>query len=153
MNESDIKKSTVIKPFGLFECVFMPFDLCNSSLTFKRFIDNIFMDVNCIFIYINDILVFSESKEQHQEHLRKVLSILQENNLQISIDKCQFYKDTINFLDYNVSTKGLKPTTQKVKEIKNFPEPRFKIPASIPGNGKFLQETNPTSSRGVTASN
>lgn len=56
-------------------------------------------------------LAFSKSKEQHQEDPRKVLSILQENNLQISVDKCQFYKDAINFLGYNVSTEGLKPTS------------------------------------------
>lgn len=111
MSESDIEKSTVIKPFGLFECVFMPFGLCNSSTTFQRFIDNIFMDVGCIFIYINDILVLPESKEHHDKDHRKVLSNLQENNLPIFGDKCQFYKDSTDFLGYNVSTE--EPTDSK----------------------------------------
>ena len=74
------------------------------------------------FVYIDDILVFSESKEQHHRDLKKVLSILEENNLQISIDKYQFFKDNINFLGYNVSPEGLKPTSQKVEDIRNFPE-------------------------------
>ena len=56
--------------------------------------------------------------------LKKILLILEVNKFQILVDKCQFYKDTINFLGNNVSTVGLKPTTQKVKDIKNFPEPR-----------------------------
>ena len=50
------------------------------------------MDVGCVFVYIDDILVFSESEEQHHSDLEKVLSLLEENNLKISIDKCQFYK-------------------------------------------------------------
>ena len=80
------------------------------------------MGESYIFIYIDDILVFSKSKEQHHRDLKKVLSILKENNLQISVDKCQFFKDNLNILGYNVNPKGLKPTSQKIKDIRNFPE-------------------------------
>ena len=123
IQKADIEKSAVITPFGLFEYLFMPFGLRNSSSTFQRFMDSIFMDVGCVFVYIDDILVFSESEEQHHSDLEKVLSLLEENNLKISIDKCQFYKSNIEFLGYNASAEGLKPTAQKVKDIKNFPEP------------------------------
>ncbi len=71
--------------------------------------------------FTNDILAFFESKEQHHRNLKKVLSILEENNLQISVDKCQFYKDHRLLLD--ISTERLKPTTQKVEDIKKLPEP------------------------------
>ena len=76
------------------------------------------MDVGCVFVYIDDILVFSESEEQHHSDLEKVLSLLEENNLEISIDKCQFYKSNIEFLGYSASVEGLKPTAQKVEDIK-----------------------------------
>ena len=118
MNKAGIKKSAVITPFDLFEYLFMLFGLRNCSSPFQRF-----MDVGCVFMYIDNIFVFFELEEQHYKHLKKVLSILEKNNLQMSVNICQFYKDTINFLGYNVSTGGLKPTTQKVEDIKNFPEP------------------------------
>ena len=81
------------------------------------------MDVGCVFVYIDDILVFSESEEQHHSDLEKVLSFLEENNFKFSIDKCQFYKSNIKFLGYSASAEGLKPTAQKNKDIKNIPEP------------------------------
>ena len=70
------------------------------------------------FVYIDDILVFSESEEQHYNDFEKVRPLLEENNLKISIDKCQFYKSNIEFWGYNTSAEGLKPTAQKVKDIK-----------------------------------
>lgn len=54
MNKSDIEKSAVITSFGPFECMFMSFGLRNSNSTFQIFMDNIFMDVDCIFIYIDE---------------------------------------------------------------------------------------------------
>ena len=68
--------------------------------------------------------VFSESEEQHYKDLKKVVSILEKSNFQISVDKCYFYKYTINFLGHNVRTGGLKPMAQKVKDTKFFLEPK-----------------------------
>ena len=92
INKADIKKS-----FGLFEYLFMPFGLQNSSSTFQRFMSNIFMDVSCIFLYIDDILVFSESEEKHCKDLKKVLLILKENNLQISVKNVNSTKTPSTF--------------------------------------------------------
>ena len=79
------------------------------------------MDVGRVFVYI-DILVFSESEEQHHSDLEKALSLLEENNLKISIDKCQFYINNTDFLGYCANAEGLKPTAQEVEDIKNFAE-------------------------------
>ena len=70
------------------------------------------MDVTCVFVYIDYILVFSESEEQNYKDLKKVLLILKKNNHQILFNKCHYNKDTINLLGYNVSTGELKPTSQ-----------------------------------------
>ena len=91
--------------------------------------DNIVMDVSCIIVYIDSMLVFFEFEEQQYKDFRKGLSILEKNNLQISVDKCQFYLDTINFWGYNVSTGGLKPTTQNVEYIKIFQNPKMPNPS------------------------
>lgn len=74
MSDEDIEKITIITPFGLSEYLFMPFGLHNNSATFQHFMDN-------IFVYIDDILVSSETQTQHYEHLKTVLSVLAENNL------------------------------------------------------------------------
>ena len=78
LNKADI---SVITLFGLFEYLFIPFGLQKRSSTFQRFMDNMFINVSCVFGYIDDIFIFSESEEQHFGDLKKFLSILEENNL------------------------------------------------------------------------
>ena len=71
MREDDIEKTAVITPFGLFEYVYMPFGLRNAGATFQRFMDHIFLGVDFVFAYLDDILIFSDNEEQHLEHLEK----------------------------------------------------------------------------------
>ena len=80
------------------------------------------MDVSYTFVCIDCILVSSESREQYYIDLKKNLPILPENDVQISVNKCQSYNDTIDFLGFNISTEDLKPITQKVQHIKYFSE-------------------------------
>ena len=77
VNELDIEKTAVITPFGLFEYLMMPFGLRNSGATFQRFMDDIFRDLDFIFVYMDDILVFSNTNEQHVIHLEKIFKILE----------------------------------------------------------------------------
>ena len=64
---NDVEKTAVSTPFGLFEWIYMPFGLRNASSTFQRYIDNIFVNTSCVFNYVDDILCFSESVEQHKK--------------------------------------------------------------------------------------
>jgi len=77
MAEEDIPKTAVITPFGLFEFTSMPFGLKNSSQTFQRFINNIFQGMDFVFCYVDDILVASETPEEHRLHLHRVFEKLQ----------------------------------------------------------------------------
>ena len=124
MNPSDIEKTAISTPFGLYEYVYMPFGLKNAGATFQRYMDNLFLDVPCAFVYFDDIIVFSENQETHQSDLEKVIKILHDNDLKISINKCEFFRNSIDFLGYNVSCDGLKPTNNKTNEISSFPQPR-----------------------------
>jgi len=101
----------------------MPFGLKNAGATFQRFIDNIFRGTECIFAYLDDILVFSETEVQHYKDLDKVMQILADNDLKISLSKCEFATNIIDFLGYSVSNSGIKPTTEKLKQISDFPQP------------------------------
>ena len=73
MSEKDIEKTAVTTPFGLFEFTRMPFGLRNAAQTFQRLMDEIFRDLEFVAVYIDDILVFSESKEEHIQHLKEVI--------------------------------------------------------------------------------
>ena len=123
LQECDIEKTAVCTPFGLYEYLYMPFGLRNAGATFQRYMDNIFMDTKCVFIYLDDILIFSETKEQHLIDLEEVLKILHSNNLRISLPKCSFIKENIDFLGCNITCQGIKPPNNKVSEINQYPEP------------------------------
>jgi len=73
----DIQKTSITTPFDLFELPFMSFGLRNAAQTFQRFIDNILKDLDFCFAYLDDILFYSRSHQEHQQHLRTVFTILQ----------------------------------------------------------------------------
>jgi len=123
MSNSDIRKTAITTPFGLFEYCQMPFGLRNASQTFQRFIDLIFGDLNFVTCYIDDILVHSPSQKQHLQHLEQVFQRLTDNNLRISLSKCLFCVDEIDFLGCCISKHGVCPQKTKVQAICDFPEP------------------------------
>lgn len=122
--ESDIQKTAVCTPFGTFEFKFMPFGLKNAGATFQRFMDSIFSNVPNVYIYIDDILIASDSVEQHSQDLTKVLSILTENKLRISIDKCEFFKTSLKFLGYEIGIDGITAPADRIEAINNFAIPK-----------------------------
>ena len=123
VHPDDIEKTAITTPFGLYEYTMMPFGLRNSASTFQRFIDNIFLESKCTFIYLDDILIFSETEDQHKKDLDEVFNLLNLNNLRIALDKCEFFKKEINFLGFKISNKGLTATEEKSSTISNFPKP------------------------------
>ena len=123
IREEDIDKTAITTPFGLFEYVYMPFGLRNASASFQRYMNSIFQDLDFVFIYIDDILIFSNSEEEHKIHLEAVLKKLSDHNLKIKIEKCQFFQESLDYLGYNLSSKGMVPTKAKLEEINSFPKP------------------------------
>ena len=123
LHEDDIEKTAIITPFGSFEYVYMPYGLRNSGATFQRFMNQAFVDCECVFIYLDDILVFSDNEEQHFQDLRQVFAVLDKHDLKISTEKCSFFSNSIDFLGCAISCAGIKPTKEKQSEINSFPEP------------------------------
>lgn len=121
--EQDIPKTAICTPFGLYEFLFMPFGLKNAGSTFQRFIDSIFANTNCVFTYLDDILIASSSTEQHLTDLDHVLGILAKHNLRLSLPKCEFFKNSLTFLGYNISSSGVRPPAEKAAVISDFPLP------------------------------
>ena len=121
--EEDIPKTAVTTPFGLFEFPFMNFGLRNAAQSFQRFMDRVVRGLEFVVVYIDDILIASSSPQQHMEHLRLLLSRLQDNGLRIHPHKCVFGVPSVDFLGHRVSAAGLEPLPQKVAAIEDFPRP------------------------------
>lgn len=121
--EEDIHKTAITTPFGLFEFVRMPFGLRNAGQTFQRFMNTIFSDLDFVFIYIDDILIASPTKEKHVEHLRIVLKRLSENGVRIKSSKCRFGVSEIEFLSHRITAEGIIPCPSKIIAIRDFPTP------------------------------
>lgn len=121
---ADVPKTAVTTPFGLFEFLRMPFGLRNAAQTFQRFIDTVLRGLPFCFAYIDDLLVFSQDETQHVQHLRQLFQRLAEYGVNINRGKCKLAATTLEFLGHEVNQHGIRPLTQKVEAINNFPIPK-----------------------------
>jgi len=117
--EGDEKKTTCRTKYGSHEFLVMLFELTNAPATFCTFINDIFLEWfdHFVVIYINDILVYNNSMEDHVEHFRKVFQRLRENNLYVKFEKCKFGVAKVDFLGHRITQEGLKMDDHKVKAI------------------------------------
>ncbi|MBW0594173.1 hypothetical protein O181_133888 [Austropuccinia psidii MF-1] len=104
----------------------MPFGLTNAPASFQNLVNNIFQDLLDVYVvaYLDDIMVFSKSEEEHVTHVSTVLSRLRANNLFAKVSKCLFHVSSVEYLGYVVSSEGLKMDQAKVQKILNWPPPR-----------------------------
>ena len=123
VQSDDIPKTAVITPFGLFEFLRMPFGLKNAAQAFQRLMDTVGQGLDFIFIYLDDILVFSRSRQAHYAHLRQLFQRLHQHGLVVNVDKCQFGRSTIDFLGHRISPHGVIPLPDRVEAIRQFPMP------------------------------
>ncbi|GFU47789.1 retrovirus-related Pol polyprotein from transposon 17.6 [Trichonephila clavipes] len=126
IDEADREKTAFITPEGLYEFKVMPFGLCNAPATFERMMDNLlrhFKWTMCL-CYLDDIIVFSETFEDHLIRLRLVLKCLQEAGLKLNSKKCLFAAQEVKILGHLVSSNGVRPDPNKIKAVRNFPTPK-----------------------------
>ena len=120
---SDIPKTAITTPFGLFEFVRMPFGLRNAAQTFQRFMHQVLRGLDFVFAYIDDLLIASNSEAEHLLHLDILFSRLSDHGIVIHPTKCIFGQSHIDFLGHHVSPQGISPLSTRVKAIKDFPPP------------------------------
>ncbi|GFY32406.1 retrovirus-related Pol polyprotein from transposon 17.6 [Trichonephila clavipes] len=126
IDEADREKTAFITPEGLYEFKVMPFGLCNAPATFERMMDNLlrhFKLTMCL-CYLDDIIVFSETFEDHLIRLRLVLKCLQEAGLKLNSKKCLFAAQEVKILGHLVSSNGVRSDPDKIKAVRNFPTPK-----------------------------
>ncbi|WP_353213430.1 reverse transcriptase domain-containing protein, partial [Rhodovarius sp.] len=120
---SDVAKTAIITPFGLWEFLRMPFGLKNAGMTFQRLMDRVLQGLDFVFVYLDDILIASKDMASHAVHLREVLSRLQEHGLVLNVDKCSFGQPTVEFLGHQVSGQGFRPLATNISALSSFPRP------------------------------
>ena len=123
VHPSDVKKTAIITPFGLFEFLRMPFGLKNAGMSFQRFMDRILGGLPFVLIYLDDILVASPDRATHKVHLRAVLQILRENGLVLNRSKCEFFRSEVEFLGLMVTAGCVAPLPEQVSAVADFPQP------------------------------
>ncbi|KAM5353667.1 hypothetical protein ACJ41O_000317 [Fusarium nematophilum] len=111
--------------YGLFEYLVMPFGLTNAPAAFQRMINNVLREHLDIFVvcYLDDILIFSDTEEEHTEHVHKVLQTLQDANLLVEPEKSKFHASEVEFLGHIISHNEIRMDPKKLSAVRDWKEP------------------------------
>ena len=122
----DEELTTFLTSFGAFKSKVLPFGLTNGPATFQAYINNVLQDYLNRFVmaYIDDILIYSRTRDEHTRHVRQVLESLRRAGLQADISKCEFYTQKTKFLGLVISTTGIEMDSSKVSTILEWNTPR-----------------------------
>lgn len=122
----DRHKTAFSTSTGHYEFTRMPFGLKNAPASFQRMMNEVLHDFinNICVVYLDDILIFSTSLQEHITSLRKIFGRLSEYNLKVQIDKCNFFKRESEYLGHLITTDGIKPNPNKIEVIGKIPIPK-----------------------------
>ncbi|WVZ76307.1 hypothetical protein U9M48_024293 [Paspalum notatum var. saurae] len=122
---SDIPKTAFITRFGLYEYTVMSFGLTNAPAYFMNLMNKVFMEYldKFVVVFIDDILIYSKTEEEHEEHLRLVLQKLRDHKLYAKLSKCEFWLDQVPFLGHIVSKGGIMVDPSKISSVMDWKVP------------------------------
>jgi hypothetical protein len=126
MHAEDIEKTTFRTHHRHFEFLVMPFGLTNAPTTFQALMNDVLQDFICVFVFVffDDILIFSDSWSSHLQHVRMILQRLQEHGLTVKRSKCSFDATLVQYLGHVISDQGVAMDTDKVEAVRAWPLPR-----------------------------
>ena len=128
IKEEDKNKTAFqVGGLGFYEFNRMPFGLCNAPASFQRLMERCMGELNlrdCL-IYLDDVIIFSSTFEEHLERLDAVFSRLKQHNLKLKPSKCEFLRSEVTYLGHVVSEEGIRTDPEKTKAVKNWPVPKI----------------------------
>ncbi|KAL0200244.1 hypothetical protein M9458_003431, partial [Cirrhinus mrigala] len=139
IRKGDEWKTAFITPTGHYETLVMPFGLCNSPSVFQQFINDVLRDMlgRWCYAYLDDILIYSKTLEEHTQHVRAVLRRLLAHQLYCKLEKCAFHQHTTTFLGFVISSQGVAMDPQKMEAVRSWP-----LPTSLKQLQRFLGFAN-----------
>ncbi|KAJ0176070.1 hypothetical protein K1T71_008244 [Dendrolimus kikuchii] len=129
--------TTFITSKGLYRYKRLMFGISCAPEIFQKVLERLLIKCDGVINFIDDILIFGNSEEQHDIRLEKVLKVLKENNVQLNKQKCIFKVKKVNFLGHELSSDGIKPLPKYIESIANF-----RVPATIEELQSFLGLVN-----------
>jgi len=122
----DVSKTAFRTRYGHFEFRVLSFGLTNAPATFMHLMNETFRPLldECVLVFLDDILIYSTTLDEHEQHVRKVLSILREQKLYAKESKCEMFKDEVEFLGHIVGRNGIRMMEDKVAAVRDWPQPR-----------------------------
>jgi hypothetical protein len=126
IKEEYINKTTFRTRYEHYEFTVVPFGLSNAPVVFMCLMNGVFREYldKFVIVFLDDILIYSKTKEEHEQHLRMVLKFLREHKLYAKLSKCIFYQKKIHYLGHIISTDGIKVDPEKIEAIRGWPTPR-----------------------------
>ncbi|GKB94526.1 putative reverse transcriptase domain-containing protein, partial [Tanacetum coccineum] len=134
----DIPKTTFRMHYGHYEFQVLPFGLTNTPAVFMDLMNRVckpYLDKFVIF-FIDDILIYSKNKEEHEEHLKVILELLKKEELYAKFSKCEFWIPKVQFLGHVINSKGIHVDPTKIESIKDWASPKSLL---IPNLDRFLR--------------
>ncbi|KAJ0039446.1 hypothetical protein NL108_014130 [Boleophthalmus pectinirostris] len=125
MSESDKQKTAFVCPLGFWEFNRMPQGITNAPSTFQRLMERCMGSMNLkeVLVFIDDLIVFSSSLEEHEQRLKRVLLRLKEFGLKLAPEKCKFFQSSVRYLGHVVSERGVETDAEKIKALTTWPVP------------------------------
>ncbi|GJV75472.1 putative reverse transcriptase domain-containing protein [Tanacetum coccineum] len=126
VREEDIPKTAFRTRYGHYEFQVMPFGLTNAPAVFMDLMNRVckpYLD-KFVIVFIDDILIYSKNKEEHEEHLKLILELLKKEELYVKFSKCEFWIPKVQFLGHVIDSKGIHVDPAKIESIKDWASPK-----------------------------
>lgn len=124
VDQDSIKYTSFVTPDGQYEFLRMPFGLANAPSVFQRLMTQLYREMrNKIVVYLDDIIIASQTIEEGIEIIREFLLKLNDYGLTLKLSKCKFMLTSVEFLGHEISCDGIKPGNQKIVCVENFKQP------------------------------
>ena len=127
MDPDSQEKNAFVTPQGLYEFLVMLFGLMNAPATFKRMMQKLLTGLNpangpdFVSVNVDDVLIFSETLEEHIHHIKLVLDKLKEAGLKLKPTKCSFVQEGVDYLGHVITSDGLSPNPARIEAVQAFP--------------------------------
>lgn len=126
MEETDKAKTAFVCPLGFYEFNRMPQGVTNAPSTFQRLMEKCMGELHLreVLVFIDDLIIFAPTLEEHERRLMRVLNKLKEYGLKLSVEKCKFFQTSVKYLGHVVSENGIETDPDKIKALTSWPVPQ-----------------------------